>query len=232
MLTKGPYVSIGQEAVNANVSFQMPRNRWVLMTGGPRMGPAVLFWSYLIVVILAAIGLGRVPWTPLKTRDWLLLGLGLTQVHPVVAIMIVGWLLALGLRQKRLPEGGWFSFNMTQVILVAWTIAALVGLYIAIQKGLLGIPDMQISGNGSSNMWLNWTQDRIEAIMPQPWALTLPLFIFRILMLLWALWLAHSLLKWLRWGWRCFSEGDLWRKIILRKEKASLPASLEGSPSK
>ena len=232
MLTEGPYVSIGQEAVNANVSFQMPRNRWVLMTGGPRMGPAVLFWSYLIVVILAAIGLGRVNWTPLKTRDWLLLGLGLTQVHPVVAIMIVGWLLALGLRRKRLPEGGWFSFNMTQVILVAWTIAALIGLYIAIQKGLLGIPDMQISGNGSSNMWLNWTQDRIEAIMPQPWALTLPLFMFRILMLLWALWLAHSLLKWLRWGWRCFSEGGLWKKIVLRKEKAALPASQESFPSK
>jgi membrane protein YdbS with pleckstrin-like domain len=68
--------------------------------------------------------------------------------------------------------------------------------------------------------------------MPQPWALTLPLFMFRILMLLWALWLAHSLLKWLRWGWRCFSEGGLWKKIVLRKEKASLPASPESFSSK
>ena len=189
------------------------------MTGGPRLGPAVLFWSYLIVVILAAIGLGRVSWTPLKTFHWVLLGLGLTQVHPLVAIMIVGWLLALGFRHMRPPEDGWFSFDMTQMILVAWTIAALIGLYIAIQKGLLGIPNMQISGNGSSSMLLNWTQDWIGPDMPQPWVLALPLFVYRILMLLWALWLAHSLLKWLRWGWRCFSEGGLWRKITVHRRK-------------
>ncbi|UCF82264.1 MAG: hypothetical protein JSV50_13805 [Desulfobacteraceae bacterium] len=219
LLIKGPQVSIGKEAVNANVSFQMPKSRWILMTGGPRLGPAVLFWTYLIVVILAAVGLGRVNWTPLRTRHWLLLGLGLTQVHPLVAIMIVGWLLALGFRKKHPSENGWFSFNLTQVILVAWTIAALIGLYIAIQKGLLSIPDMQISGNGSSNTWLNWTHDRIGAAVPRPWVLALPLFVFRILMLLWALWLAHSLLKWLRWGWRCFGEEGLWRKIVLRKGK-------------
>ena len=219
LLFKGPHVSIGQEAVNATIIFKIPKTRWVLMTGGPRLGPAVLFWSYLIVVILAAIGLGRVSWTPLKTFHWVLLGLGLTQVHPLVAIMIVGWLLALGFRQMRPPEDGWFSFDMTQMILVAWTIAALIGLYIAIQKGLLGIPNMQISGNGSSSMLLNWTQDWIGPDMPQPWVLALPLFVYRILMLLWALWLAHSLLKWLRWGWRCFGEGGLWRKITVHRRK-------------
>lgn len=224
LLIRSPQVNIGQEAVNANITFQMPRNRWILMTGGPRLGPAVLFWSYLIVVILAAIGLGRVTLTPLKTYHWVLLGLGVTQVHPLVAIIIVGWLLALGLRRKLPFESGWFSFNMTQIILVVWTMAALIGLYIAIQKGLLGIPDMQIAGNGSSHRLLNWSPDRIGPVMPQPWVLALPLFVYRILMLLWALWLAHSLLKWLRWGWRCFSEGGLWKRIILRKgaEKAGV----------
>lgn len=218
-LTRSPQVSIGREAVNANVIFQMPRNRWILMTAGPRLGPAVLFWSYFVVIILGALGLGRVSWTPLKTRHWLLLGLGLTQVHPLVAIMIVGWLLGLGLRQKHPPQGGWFSFNITQVLLVAWTIAALVGLYFAVQKGLLGIPNMQISGNGSYDFWLRWTQDRIGTTMPEPWVLSLPLFVYRLLMLFWALWLAHSLLKWLRWGWQCFSEGGLWKKIISRKKR-------------
>ena len=131
---------------------------------------------------------------------------------------------ALGLRRKLPLENGWVSFNMTQIILVAWTMAALIGLYIAIQKGLLGIPDMQIAGNGSSHRLLNWSPDRIGPVIPQPWVLALPLFVYRILMLLWALWLAHSLLKWLRWGWRCFSEGGLWKRIILRKgtEKAGV----------
>jgi hypothetical protein len=218
VFTRAPKVRIGEQAVNADVTFQMPRNRWILLTKGPRLGPAVLFWSYLIVIVIAAIGLGRVSWTPLKTFHWILLGLGLTQVHPLVSIMIVGWLLALGLREKYAFPEGWFSFNASQVILVAWTIAALIGLYFAIQKGLLGIPDMQISGNGSSDFRLHWTQDRIGPFMPTPWVISLPLFAFRILMLIWALWLAYSLLKWLRWGWQCFGEGGFWRKM--RKPKA------------
>jgi len=219
VLTRAPHVGIGQKAVNANVIFEMPRNRWILMTKGPRMGPAVLFWSYLVVVILAALGLARVPWTPLKTHHWLLLGLGLTQVHPAVAIMIVGWFIALGLRRDHPAPGGWFYFDMIQIILAAWTIAALVGLYISIQKGLLGIPNMQISGNGSSDFFFHWTQDRIGDTLPQPWVLSLPLFVYRILMLIWALWLAYSLLKWLRWGWSCFVQGDIWRKVVIRIRK-------------
>jgi len=219
LLTTAPGVNIGKDAVNADVIFQMPRNRWILMTTGPRLGPAVLFWSYFVVIILAAFGLGKIKWTPIKTRQWLLLGLGLTQIDPLAAIMIVGWLLALGLRQKHQFSKSWFSFNATQIILVAWTVAALIGLYVSIQKGLLGIPSMQIAGNGSSDFWLHWTQDRINGTMPQPHVLSLPLFIFRILMLLWALWLAHSLLKWLRWGWQCFSKGGLWKKVIIRRRK-------------
>jgi len=122
-------------------------------------------------------------------------------------------LLTLGLRQlKPIPEDQRFLFNGSQLLLVVWTVAALICLYHAVEAGLLGIPDMQIAGNGSSNFYLHWTQDRIGVLMPQPWVLSLPLFVFRILMLLWALWLAGSLLKWLRWGWQCFSEGGIWMK--------------------
>jgi len=39
-------------------------------------------------------------------------------------------------------------------------------------------------------------------------------------MLAWALWLASSLLEWVRWGWTCFSEGGLWR----RKKVQELPS--------
>jgi hypothetical protein len=165
-------------------------------------------------VMLAAFGLGKIPWTPLKTRHWLLLGLGLTQVEPLVAIMIVGWLLALGLREKHtFPEGA-FYFNLTQLLLVVWTVASMGGLYLSIETGLLGIPNMQIAGNGSSSSLLRWTQDRIDVTMPQPWVLSLPMFVYRILMLLWALWLALALLRWLSWGWQCFSKEGLWRKRL------------------
>ena len=195
LVTRAPRVEFQGPAVNARVSFRMPPSRWILWAGGPRLGPAVLFWSYLVVVILAAIALGRVSWTPLRTRHWILLGLGLTQVHPLVAIGIVGWFLALGLRTRSAPaeDTGWFRFNGAQVLLAAWTAAALIGMYTAVQTGLLGIPDMQIAGNGSTALGLHWTQDRIGDVMPRPWVLSVPLMVFRILMLLWALWLAFAL---------------------------------------
>ena len=205
------------KAVNAGVTFHMPQDRWILWAGGPRLGPAVLFWSYLIVVVLVAVALGRIPWTPLKTPHWLLLGLGLTQTEPLAAIVIVGWLLALGLRKDQWPREGWLAFDLAQLALLAWTVVALGGLYDAVREGLLGIPDMQIAGNGSGHYTLIWTRDRIDSYMPQPWVVSVPLLVYRLLMLLWALWLAHFLLKWLRWGWHCFSQGGFWRSIVLKR---------------
>ncbi len=220
---EGPRVAIGKQAVNAVVSFQMPQNRWILWTAGPRLGPAVLFWSYLIVLVLAAIGLGRTHLAPLKTHHWLLLSLGLTQIPPVLAIMIVGWLLALGARGKYALPDKWLSFNLVQVLLAIWTLAALVGLYLAIERGLLGIPKMQIAGNGSTGFHLHWTQDRIGELMPQPSVIALPQWIFHLLMLFWSLWLALYLLKWLKWGWQCYAAGGIWKKLPRRKKKIKPP---------
>ena len=227
-ITKAPEVSVGgpeQHAVNATVTFKMERNRWILWAWGPRLGPAVLFWSYLLVVVVAAFGLGRILWTPLKTRHWLLLGMGLTQVEPLVAIVIVGWLLALGLREKHaLPEAA-FYYDLAQLLLVIWTLAAMGGLYLSIERGLLGIPDMQIAGNGSSDFLLRWTEDRIGAAMPQTWVLSVPMFVYRTLMLLWALWLALALLRWLSWGWQCFSKGGIWRKVTRHRPEPPAAAN-------
>ncbi|NLA75073.1 MAG: hypothetical protein GX846_06355, partial [Deltaproteobacteria bacterium] len=74
-----PKVDLGTEAVNTYVTFEMPQNRWILFAGGPLLGPAVLFWGYLVVIVIAGVLLGRVKFTPLGTASWILLGLGLTQ---------------------------------------------------------------------------------------------------------------------------------------------------------
>jgi hypothetical protein len=223
MAIKTPAVQIGEKAVNADVQVQMPRNRWILWAKGPRLGPAVIFWSYLFVIILAGIGLGRVTLTPIPTWGWLLLGLGLTQISSWLSLLIVGWLLALGYRKEHPLAGKGFVFNMGQLLLVAWTVAALIGLYQAIERGLLGIPKMQIEGNHSSDFLLQWSQDRIDGFMPQVTVYSLPLLVYRILMLLWALWLAYALLKWLRWGWDCFGSGGMWRKMFGKKKEMQTP---------
>jgi hypothetical protein len=102
--------------------------------------------------------------------------------------------------------------------LVILTVAALAALYTAIERGLLGIPDMQIAGNHSTRFQLNWTQDRIGGIMPTPWVVSLPQWIYHLLMLAWSLWLAFSLVSWLRWAWGCFSTDHLWKPVRWRRK--------------
>ena len=99
--------------------------------------------------------------------------------------------------------------------------AALATLFFAIQRGLLGSPAMQIAGNDSHASLLRWYQDRADAALPQPWMMSVPLLVYRVAMLAWALWLALTLLRWLRWGWSCFSAGELWRPLRRRVAKES-----------
>jgi hypothetical protein len=217
-ILQGPQVEVGDQAVNARVVFHMPRDRWILFTSGPDMGPAVLFWTYLAVVVLAAVALSLTGLTPLKPWQWLLLGLGLTQVHPIMAIVIVGWLIALDVRGRLSPPENWAVYDLVQIGLAVLTVFALGGLYVAVEQGLLGAPEMQIAGAGSTDFRLIWRQDRIEGFMPQPWVFSLPRLAFHLLMLAWALWLAWSLIKWLRWGWSSFSFNGPWRRPRLRRK--------------
>jgi hypothetical protein len=47
------------------------------------------------------------------------------------------------------------------------------------------------------------------------------MWLYRVLMLSWSLWLAFALLQWLRWGWSCYSRGGIWRKPPPLKFKPS-----------
>ncbi|MGH7806078.1 MAG: hypothetical protein ACREQJ_17145, partial [Candidatus Binatia bacterium] len=220
-----PELDIGAPSVNDDVTIEMAPDRWILFVGGGRFGPAVLFWSALLVVALAAWALAQVGWTPLGVVSWFLLGIGLTQVPLTSAAIVAGWLLVLGWRRRegaKLPDS-WF--DLLQIALVFWTLAAFSSLFGAIQQGLLGAPEMQIEGNGSHAGSLHWTFDRSSGAFPQAWAISVPLFVYRLAMLAWALWIAASLIRWIRWGWASFSEGRLWRKGAFRPKKKEAPAA-------
>jgi len=87
-------------------------------------------------------------------------------------------------------------------------------LFDAVQGGLLGQPEMQVTGNASSAEILNWYVDQASAQLPTAWSFSLPILVYRGLMLLWALWLAWSLITWLKWGWAAFSSETLWKKNL------------------
>jgi hypothetical protein len=186
----------------------MPKQRWIAGLWGPSMGPIPLYWVYLVLTLIAAPLLRRLPWAPLKTWQWILLGLGMSQVHILCPLIVILWFMAIGHRATyRHPK--WWIFSLWQLCLVGLTGIALIALYFSIHAGLLWTPDMQISGNNSSDTNLIWYTDRIASAMPQATLLSFPLWVWRVLMLAWSLWLAASLVRWLPWTWRALSSGGL-----------------------
>lgn len=207
-----PSVDLGLPSVNSNFSMKLPLERWVLWVSGPSMGPAILFWGVLLAILILSLILGASKLTPLRSWQWFLLGVGLSQSETALMILVIIWLFAIAFREKLTRKLDYAQFNAMQIGLVCLTVVALIVLSGAVANGLLGRPDMQIMGNGSNAYALNWYQDRADQLLPQPSVISVPLWIYRALMLAWALWLAMAVLSWLRWGWQSLNVGGLWMK--------------------
>jgi hypothetical protein len=219
-----PRVSLSSPAVNVTEQLTIPPERWLLATRGPAWGPAVLFWPYLVFLLVVAVALGRIPTSPLTSAQWVLLGLGLSVLPAVAALVVVVFVFALVWRSRRPPQGTW-AFDGLQLLLAVWALVSLGLLYVAIHQGLLFRPDMQVAGNGSTDTVLRWYADRVSGETPPTGVLSLPLWLYRVGMLLWALWLAAALVRGVGPAWRAFTEGGLWRKIPGRPRSPKPPAA-------
>jgi len=217
----------GAPAVNVRTTIAVPADRWILAVGGPLLGPAVLFWGIAIVIAAGAVVLARLRWTPFGALAWFLLGLGVAQATLAGLVVVVAVTLAFQARHRfgaRVP--GW-RFNLMQIVLAVTALIALSILFEAIRTGLLGRPDMLITGNGSSAYQLNWYTDRIDRTPPTAWVVSAPLWAYRVLMLAWALWLALAVIRWARWAWIGFASERLWEKV----SKRSAPSPIRPAPT-
>ncbi|MBX3435514.1 MAG: hypothetical protein KF847_19530 [Pirellulales bacterium] len=218
-------VSLPAESANVTSVLRPPLDRWVLWTGGPQQGPAVRFWTILVVAVLAGLALGQLPNSPMRRWEWVLLTLGLTQVHVAAALVVVIWLLVLAWRGRMdVRAVRACVFDTLQLLLVLLTLAALVVLLAVVREGLLGDPKMFIVGNGSTPTQLAWFAPRSDESLPQPYMVSVSVWWYRVLMLFWALWLAGSLVRWLKHGWRQFTHGVPWRRTCRRRTRAVSPA--------
>jgi hypothetical protein len=208
-----PTIDLGVPSVNDNLQVDLTADRWVVLVGGPRLGPAVLAWSALLVILLAGLLLGRSSLTPLRGRHWVLLGLGFVPLSMGAAAVVAGYFLALGWRRDRVRiERAWLH-NLVLIGLAAWTVAAVVVLFMAVKQGLLASPDMGIAGNDSHDGQLRWYSDHAAGWLSTGWVVSLPLIAYHLVMLAWAFWLASAMIRWSRWVWSCFSETGRWRPM-------------------
>jgi hypothetical protein len=211
-------VDLGAGASNLSAGLTLPPDRWVLSSFGPTLGSAVLYWSELVVFALAAIALGRLQLSPLRTHEWLLLGLGLSTFAWPTLLLFALWAFAMSWRATTKAALADRAFNATQFGLGLLSFVALVSLIAAIPTGLLGTPDMHIVspvGDGR----LTWFADRTAGVTPGAGVVSVSLWFYRAAMLAWALWLSFALLRWLPWAWRAYSRDGLWRGRIARTAK-------------
>lgn len=205
-----PSVSLGLPSANIDLRVSIPRDRWLLAASGPAVGPAVLLWGEVLVMLVLAWLLSRWPHSPLRLHQWLLLGIGFSTFSWIALAVVVVWLVALDWRARAAVTPNW-RFNVGQLGLVMLTVVALSCLVASIHNGLLGEPDMVVSGNDSYGRDLKWFADRSDDALPVASVISLPLWIYNVVMLAWALWLAAAVVGWLRRGFAAWTRGGYWR---------------------
>lgn len=222
--TETPSLDLGMPATNLRLHMNLPSDRWLLFVGGPSIGPALLFWGVLVVVLALAVGLARTGMTPLKAYEWVLLSLGVATFNLYVLALIAIWFVALHWRGRRQTEPNDHLFNLLQIGLFILSVVVLGAIVSAIPVSLLSRPEMMVAGNDSSATYLQWYQDHSGGILPTGWAITLPLWIYRVAMLIWALWLAFALMRWLPWAWRNLGvHGYWWTPVKPTKQEPESP---------
>jgi hypothetical protein len=213
LITRLPAVDLQVPSSNVDTVVRMPDDRWVLYAGGSGIGPAILYWGELIIFFFVALGLGRTPRAPLRSREWLILGLGLSTFSWSALLLFAVWIFAMrwreGIAVEQLSRR---RFNLLQVLLILLSIAAVLSLVAAIPFGLLANPDMHVAGSGQQANNLSWFNDQAPGVLPTPWVLSLSLWWYKAAMLLWALWLAFALVRWLPIAWKALGSGGFWRK--------------------
>lgn len=210
LFTKTPSFSLENGSSNQHINVEMPENRWILWMGGPQIGPSVLLWGVLLVMSIIAYGLSRTQLTQLKSYEWILLSLGICTLSMWTFILVAAWLLTLGLRGKLTAIHKPWHFKFMQIALFTLSAWALITLAITLPDGLLSSPDMRIIGENTYNTTLYWYQDQSPAQFPRAWIISLPLWCYKVTILVWSLWFAIALINWLRWGWKQLSYRGLW----------------------
>lgn len=212
---------------NVTTEVEFPQNRWVLFLGGPMMGPAMLFWGVMIVVLILAVGITRIPGIALTRTDAVLLAAGLALCNLGATLLVAVWLLLLAVRPRWLDTmEAAASKNLVQILTGFVTVITVLTLIASVPAALLSTPEMHIQGAGSGSYYYRWFTDHAGEVPPSPWVISLPMWIYRAAMLGWSLWLAFALIRWVRAAWEGFRTPEAWYQ-----PKPEVPASIDQTPS-
>lgn len=219
---RGPGVEVSAPLRNVHNSVFFPPNRWVLLIGGPGMGPGILTWGIVLIVVVVAIALTRIANFPLRPVDAVLLSLGVTLVNLDIALLLAIWFLAIWYRRAHPPDQSQRGrYIATQCLFALLSVATIVALVLTVPSALLGQPQMEVFGLGSSAHEFFWFNDQTDGTLPVPWIFSLPLWVYHLLMVGWGFWLAFALVRWVRTAWAALAQPILWPKGIKVEKPAT-----------
>ncbi len=214
-VSQSPSIKLGASSVNARVMMAIPYSRWPLFSFGPAVGPAVLIWGLLAFLVVAAWMLSRYqPGNAFRLRywEWLALLAPLCALQAWQALVVVIAVLAMQGRERIEAQSmRYWAFNLMQLVLGLLALFFLVSMIAGVKTGLLGVPDMMVSGGGSSNWQWMWYQDRQGMDYVSAGMVSLPMWSWKGLMLIWSFWIASRVIVWGKQAWAAFSKGGMWR---------------------
>ncbi|MFA6037686.1 MAG: hypothetical protein WC748_06185 [Legionellales bacterium] len=196
--TRTPKLDWGIPAYNINLGLNLPNDRFVLALGGQGYGPALLYWIWVVGAIILALVLGKMANSPLKTSQWLILLTGLSLLTPHLGLWVVVALVLCSLYPKFIRNIPKKLKRIVQALLVIILIAALGILIFAMIQGLHYAPNMQLIPSALTSQLhadFVWLQDISTKTWPRAWIISLPMWVYRGLMLLWSLWVVMSAIQ-------------------------------------
>jgi hypothetical protein len=186
-----------------------------------------VWWGRLLLWLTAGALLSLWPGSPLRRSEWLLLagGLSLTWLPEALALLVVAWFIAVHWRRTvelKRPV----LHNARQLALVLLTLVVALTLYGVVYTALVDAPEADVAGGGSSASELRFYADRVGGELPRPFVLSAPVWVYRALLLVWALWLLTALVRWGRAAGEAFRAGG----VLKRSPKAPPPPAAEAGP--
>ncbi len=213
-----------------NVYFKVINaETWNFFTYGGDIKPAILVVGILLLAGLIAFALGKYAQTPISKISWFLLLLGISHLSIVGMLIVIAWIIAFNYKEKihdLLKSKNLLTdqnFNNLQVAYGLLTVVSIVMIVWVVGSGLLSNPNNYVLSTlpaymGGSNLtWYSLVWDGVNNI---PYLISFDLGMYRLITLGWAIWLAFSLMNWLSWMWKKYSEDGYWKDI--KKEKTEI----------
>jgi hypothetical protein len=218
-----PEINLNAPSSNITTQVNVSNQRWILWAKGPLLGPAILYWGELLAFILIALLVARVKFSPLNTMQWLILGLGLSLNNWGVLVLIALWFASITASQYRPKETKQTLYNLSQLFLYAFSTVAIISLVAVVPISLLSSPSMGIEGYQSYGNTLTWFADRAEGKLPSVTILSISVWFYKAIMLVWVIWLSTSILSWIKWAWKTIGVHGYWQSAPNKKSKAEKP---------